>query len=126
MAALRQKRPVKSSVAESRSALEPGLVEAPADPWLALLQRVRGKVEFDGLERVSSQAILDMLEEPQRSRTAGVYRRLARLMAELGWAAVRVRDLTRGGYKEQVRGYVRGAAGRSHDGGERHHPEPRR
>jgi hypothetical protein len=28
-------------------------------------------------------------------------------MAELGWTAVRVRDLTRGGYKEQVRGYVR-------------------
>jgi hypothetical protein len=28
-------------------------------------------------------------------------------MAALGWTAVRVRDLTRGGYKEQVRGYVR-------------------
>ncbi|SHG24120.1 hypothetical protein [Bradyrhizobium erythrophlei] len=82
-------------------------LEAPADPWLAPLQRVRGKVEFDGLERVTSQTILDMLEVPQCSRTAGTYRRLAKLMAELGWAAVRVRDLTRGGYKEQVRGYVR-------------------
>jgi hypothetical protein len=68
---------------------------------------VRGKVEFDGLERVTSQTILDALEVPQRSRTAGTYRRLAKLMAELGWTAVRVRDLTRGGYKEQVRGYVR-------------------
>jgi hypothetical protein len=28
-------------------------------------------------------------------------------MAELGWTALRVRDLTRGGYKEQVRGYCR-------------------
>ena len=83
-------------------------LEAPADPWLAPLQRVRGKVEFDGMERVSSQHLLDMLEVPQRSRTAGTYRRLARLMAELDWMAVRVRDLTRGGYKEQVRGYVRG------------------
>ena len=82
-------------------------VERPTDPWLAPLQRVRGKVEFDGLERVSSQTLLDMLEVPQRSRTAGTYRRLAKLMAELGWTAVRVRDLTRGGYKEQVRGYVR-------------------
>ena len=79
----------------------------PADPWLAPLQRVRGKVEFDGLERVSTQTLLDMLEMPQRSRTAGTYRRLAKLMSELGWTAVRVRDLTRGGYKEQVRGYVR-------------------
>jgi hypothetical protein len=83
--------------------------EAPADPWLSPLQRVRGKVEFDGLERVSSQTLLDMLGVPQRSRTAGTYRRLAKLMAELGWTAVRVRDLTRGGYKEQVRGYLRDA-----------------
>jgi hypothetical protein len=89
-------------------------VEAPADPWLAPLQRVRGKVEFDGLERVSSQSLLDMLEVPQRSRTTGTYRRLAKLMAELGWTAVRVRDLTRGGYKEQVRGYVRDGRGNSH------------
>jgi hypothetical protein len=82
-------------------------LEAPTDPWLAPLYRVRGKVEFDGLERISTQALLDMLEVPQRSRTAGTYRRLAKLMAELGWTAVRVRDLTRGGYKEQVRGYSR-------------------
>lgn len=83
----------------------------PADPWLAPLQRIRGKVEFDGQERVSSQTLLDMLEVPQRSRTAGTYRRLAKLMAELGWSAMRVRDLTRGGYKEQVRGYVRDKRG---------------
>jgi hypothetical protein len=81
--------------------------EQPADPWLAPLQRVRGKVELDGLERISSQTLLDMLEVPQRSRTAGSYRRLAKLMAELGWTPVRVRDVTRGGYKEQVGGYVR-------------------
>ena len=84
-------------------------VDCPADPWLAPLQRVRGKIEFDGQERVSSQTVLDVLEVPQRQRTAGTFRRLARLMAQLGWTAVRVRDLTRGGYKEQVRGYVRDA-----------------
>jgi hypothetical protein len=82
-------------------------LEAPADPWLAPLHRVRGKVEFDGLERVSSQSLLDMLAVAQRNRTAGTYRRIAKLMAELGWTAVRVRDLTRGGYKEHVRGYCR-------------------
>jgi hypothetical protein len=82
-------------------------LEMPEDPWLAPLHRVRGKVEFDGQERVSSQSLLDLLEVPQRSRTAGTYRRVAKLMTELGWTAVRVRDLTRGGYKEQVRGYVR-------------------
>jgi hypothetical protein len=83
-------------------------INCPSDPWLAPLHRVHGKVEFDGFERVSSQSLLDMLEVPQRNRTAGTFRRLAKLIAELGWTAVCVRDLTRGGYKEQVRGYVPG------------------
>jgi hypothetical protein len=86
-----------------------------AEPWRLTLERVRGKVDFfDGLERVSSQMLLDLLEVPQRNRTAGTYRRLAKVMAELGWTAVRVRDLTRGGYKEQVRGYCRDARNRQH------------
>ena len=79
-----------------------------ADPWRLTLERVQGKVDFfDGLERISSQTLLDLLEVPQRNRTAGTFRRLSGVMSELGWAPVRVRDLTRGGYKEQVRGYCR-------------------
>ena len=79
-----------------------------ADPWRLTLEGVRGKVDFfDGLERISSQTLLDLLEVSQRNRTAGTFRRLAKVMAELGWTGVRVRDLTRGGYKEQVRGYCR-------------------
>jgi hypothetical protein len=83
------------------------------DPWIYPLGRVRGHIDFDGLERVTSQTLLDLLEVPQRSRRAPVYRRIAKLMAELGWTAVRVRDLTRGGYKEQVRGYARDTRCRS-------------
>src|SRR6476659_10608032 len=79
-----------------------------ADPWRFTLERVRGKVDFsDRLERVSSQTLLDLLEVPQRQRTAGTFRHLSKVMTELGWTAVRVRDLTRGGYREQVRGYCR-------------------
>src|SRR5271169_209433 len=78
------------------------------DPWRLPLERVRGKIDFfDGLERVSSQTLLDLLEVPQRNRTGGTFRRLAKVMVELGWTGVRIRDLTRGGYKEQVRGYCR-------------------
>ena len=87
------------------------------DPWRLTLERVRGKVDFvDRLERVSSQMLLDLLEVPQRNRTAGTFRRLGRVMTELGWTAVRVRDLTRGGYKEQVRGYCREARSPHPDG----------
>jgi hypothetical protein len=78
-----------------------------SDPWRRRLERLRGKVDFDGLERLSTQTVLDILEVPHVARRAGTYRRLARVMAELGWTAVRVRDLTRGGYKEQIRGYCR-------------------
>ena len=78
------------------------------DPWKFPLERVRGHIDFDGLERVTSQTLLDLLEVPPAQPESGpVYRRIAKLMAELGWTAVRVRDLTRGGYKEQVRGYAR-------------------
>ena len=79
------------------------------DVWLLRLERVRGKVGDDGIERISTQTLFDHLEVPQRSRGAGASRRLAGLMRQLGWSAVRVRDLTRGGYLEQVRGYCRDA-----------------
>jgi hypothetical protein len=95
-------------------AVKAAAAESP-DPWRLTLERVRGKIDFfDHLERISSQTLLDLLEVPQRNRTAGTYRRLAKVMAELGWTAVRVRDLTRGGYREQVRGYCREAKGPQH------------
>jgi hypothetical protein len=56
----------------------------------------------------SVQTLLDMLEVSQRSRTVGTYRRLAKIMAELGWTAVRVRDLTRADQGTSS-GYVRDA-----------------
>lgn len=80
------------------------------DLWLLPLGRVRGKIGDDGIERVTTQTLFDILEVTQRSRRAGACRRLAKLMAELGWTAVRVRGMTRGGYLEQVRGYAREAS----------------
>ena len=83
-----------------------------SDAWRMPLERVHGKIDFfDGLERISSQTLLDLLEVPQRNRTAGTFRRLSRVMTELGWTPLRVRDLTRGGYREQVRGYCREVRG---------------
>jgi len=79
------------------------------DPWSFRLERVRGTVDYDGVERVSSQTLLDLLEIQQRQRRAGLYRRLARVMTELGWRATRVRDLNGRGFKEQLRGFCRTA-----------------
>jgi hypothetical protein len=84
-------------------------VEPAVEPWQLRLARVRGKIGDDGIERISTQALFDCLEVAQRSRGAGACRRLARVMRDLGWTPVRVCDLTRGGYLEQVRGYCRDA-----------------
>jgi len=78
-----------------------------SDPWRRRLERLRGKIGDDGVERVSSQGVFDLLEVPMRARTAGAYRRLSKLMRELDWTPVRVRDRTYGGYLEQIRGYCR-------------------
>jgi hypothetical protein len=84
-----------------------------AEPWRMPLERLHGQIGDDGIERVTTQSVLDVLEIPQRSRGAGTYRRLARLLIDLGWTPVRVRGLTRGSYLEQVRGYCRDARHRS-------------
>jgi hypothetical protein len=81
------------------------------DPWLLPLERLQGNTGADGIERVTTQAVFDVLGVPQRDRRAGAYRRLAKVMTELSWTAVRVRGFTRGGYLEQVRGYCRTPAG---------------
>ena len=83
------------------------------DPWRLRLERLHGRIGDDGIERISTQTVFDHLEILQRSRGAGACRRLAQVMRELGWTPVRVRDLTRGGYKEQVRGYCRDGRSRS-------------
>jgi len=81
------------------------------DPWLPRLERARGKVCDDGIERVSTQILFDVLEVPQRGRTAGACRRLAKLMRELGWTPVKARGLTQTGVRDQIRGYARGSKG---------------
>jgi hypothetical protein len=83
------------------------LAARDAEPWRLPLERLHGKIGDDGIERITTQLLFDILEVSQRSRGAGACRRLAKLMAELGWTAVRVRGVTLGGYLEQVRGYCR-------------------
>lgn len=83
--------------------------QQPAHPWVARLERLRGTVGHDGVERITTQAVFDVLEVPQRARTAAASSTLARLMRGMGWTPMRTRSLTRGGFNDQVRGYAREA-----------------
>jgi hypothetical protein len=60
------------------------LVETTVAPQPDLLE--------DGFGPLGNSTLMDILEVPQRQSTAGSYRHIAKLMAELGWSAVRVRD----------------------------------
>jgi hypothetical protein len=87
-----------------------------ADTWQLRLEPLQGKIGGDGVERVSTQELFDVLEVPQRKRTAGACRRLAGLMRELGLNSVKARGLTRGGFRDQVRGYARDARDQARSG----------
>jgi hypothetical protein len=81
--------------------------QAPKDPWRLRLEGLKGKKWDDGIERISTQTVFDVLEVPHQSRTAGACRRLSKLMRELGWSPIKARGLTPGGFRDQVRGYAR-------------------
>ncbi len=85
----------------------------PADPWLLRLEGLRGKKWDDGIERISTQTVFDILEVPHRARNAGACRRLSKLMRELGWYPIKARGLTPGGFRDQVRGYARDMTGQT-------------
>jgi hypothetical protein len=78
-----------------------------ADPWTMRLERIKGKIGYDGVERISTQDAFDHLEVPQKARTAAACRRLAKIMRELGWTPMKARGLSQSGFRDQVRGYAR-------------------
>jgi hypothetical protein len=86
---------------------------AKPDPWRLRLERLRGKVGYDGVERISTQTVFDVLEVPQRGRNAGACRQLAKLMRELRWTPIKARGLTQDGFRDQVRGYARDRSGQA-------------
>jgi hypothetical protein len=50
--------------------LREGRTKAPIvahDVWRLRLERVRGKIGGDGVERISTQALFDLLEVPQHA-----------------------------------------------------------
>ena len=79
------------------------------DPWRLTLERVRGKIDF--FDRLAATSAARHCWIFLRSHNAtGPRARFGgwqRSWLKSGWTAVRVRDLTRGGYREQIRGYCR-------------------
>jgi hypothetical protein len=77
------------------------------DPWVTRLTRLRGKESGDGIERIGTQSVFDVLEIPQRHRGSGACKRLARTMKSLGWSPIKSRGLNQAGFRDQIRGYAK-------------------
>jgi hypothetical protein len=80
------------------------------DPWLVTLRAVKGHVGADGIERISTYDVFEILEVPVRRRS-GLTVRLTRLMRGLGWANIRAHGLNSHSYRDRVRGFARQVAG---------------
>jgi hypothetical protein len=79
-------------------------------PWTARLRKLKGRVGGDGVERISTNDVFDVLEVPMRRRPSETVR-LSRLMRTLGWQPIRARGLNPGSYRDRVRGYAREVPG---------------
>ena len=89
-----------------REGVELARVRGDEDPWELALRKLKGRVARDGVERVSTHEVFDLLEVPMKARQGRAHR-LARVMRSLGWQAIRSRGLNRGSYRDRVRGYAR-------------------
>ena len=79
------------------------------DPWFAPTSRLKGRVDWDGMEYIQSAQVLDALGVPVHAKRAALYRRLNKVMQEHGREPIRVKlnGVEGGGVVDRVRGYRR-------------------
>ena len=87
--------------------------QSAKDPWRKRLEKLKGKICDDDVERIATQTVFDYLEVPQGMRSAQACRRLAKIMTEFDRTPIRARGLNRSGYRDQVRGWARDRSGES-------------
>ncbi len=80
------------------------------DPWEPPLRKLKGRVAPDGVERIATKDVFDILEVPMRQR-ASLTVRLSGVMRWLGWTNIRAHGLNPGSYRDRVRGYAREVPG---------------
>src|SRR5216684_8714576 len=88
-----------------RASAEAGRNAGVEDPWEPKLRKLKGRIGHDGIERVSTHDVFDLLEVPMRRRPSETVR-LSRAMRRLGWINIRARGLNPGSYRDRVRGYA--------------------
>lgn len=80
-----------------------------ADPWRRKLENIKGVIGDDGIERIASQTVGDILELKRNAQSPRQRAKIARLMGDLGWRKCKTRGLNRGAYRSVLNGYAREA-----------------
>lgn len=84
----------------------------PEHPWRSVLEAIKGEVGRDGVERIATDRLFDLLDVllpegmPRYKRTPAAQKQLKTQMVLLGWCPVRARLVTRG-FAARVRAYAR-------------------
>lgn len=102
--------PTSSFLGRLQDAADAVASTAPQDPWETTLRKLKGKVGQDGIERIATHEIFDVLEVPMRHRACRTVR-LSHVMRRLGWSNIRARGLNPSSYRDRVRGYAREVPG---------------
>jgi hypothetical protein len=76
------------------------------DPRLTPVSQLRGHVDHDGIERITTQECLDVLAVPLHARNHAVFFRLNQLMQAYGWQPCRISGVS-SSTDTRVRGYQR-------------------
>ncbi len=79
----------------------------PSDPWTETLRRVKGISGSDGVARIATDKVFDLLELPRFQRTPEAGKRVKAIMLRFGWTAVRSWHVSSRGRAARVRGYAR-------------------
>ena len=61
------------------------------DPWFAPTSRLKGRVDWDGQEYITSQQCLDALGVPMHAREGALFRRLTKIMRSHAWEPIRIK-----------------------------------
>ena len=84
----------------------------PEHPWRPILETIKGDIGRDGVERIATDRVFDLLDVllaegmPRYKRTPEAQKQLKAQMVLLGWCPVRARLVTRG-FAARVRAYAR-------------------
>jgi hypothetical protein len=75
------------------------------DPWLVVIKKLSGSVGPDGVARITSAEVMDVLQVPLHQRRTDKFQRVGQLMASCGWEPTRIN-----GQSSSVDGRLRGWA----------------